>query len=227
MVIVFNVLKTPHTVLHSGCTDWHPHQHRARVSFSPTFKHGLHSQTRLDLKVQSCLTLCNPMSMEFSGPECWSGSLSLLQGIFPTQVSNTGLPRCRRILYQLSHKGSPRILEWIAYPFSSRFSRPRNRTRVSCLAGRFFTNWPIREAPFESQVSSLLVVWFGKCTWHHNLSTSICSLWNRELPALLGLWEFSEVRRADVLVKAGCPHPSHRHIMPVEPEGDLFTAVYK
>ena len=31
------------------------------------------------------------------------GSLSLLQGIFPTQRSNPGLPHCRRILYQLSH----------------------------------------------------------------------------------------------------------------------------
>ena len=42
------------------------------------------------------------------------GSLSLLQGIFPTQESNPGppLPHCRRIiLYQLSHQGSPRILE--------------------------------------------------------------------------------------------------------------------
>ena len=35
------------------------------------------------------------------------GSLSLLQGIFPTQGSNPGLPHCRWILYQLSHKGSP------------------------------------------------------------------------------------------------------------------------
>ena len=35
------------------------------------------------------------------------GSLSLLQGIFPIQGSNPGLPHCRRILYQLSHKGSP------------------------------------------------------------------------------------------------------------------------
>ena len=34
-------------------------------------------------------------------------SLSLLQGIFPTQGWNPGLPHCRRILYQLSHKGSP------------------------------------------------------------------------------------------------------------------------
>ena len=38
------------------------------------------------------------------------GSLFLLQGIFPTQRSNPGLPHCRRILYQLSHKESPRIL---------------------------------------------------------------------------------------------------------------------
>ena len=38
------------------------------------------------------------------------GSLSLLQGIFPTQRSNPGLPQCRWILYQLSHKGSPRSL---------------------------------------------------------------------------------------------------------------------
>ena len=35
------------------------------------------------------------------------GSLSLLQGIFPTQGSNPGLLHCRQILYQLSHKGSP------------------------------------------------------------------------------------------------------------------------
>ena len=36
------------------------------------------------------------------------GSLSLLQGIFPTQGSNPGLPLCRQILYQLSRKGSPK-----------------------------------------------------------------------------------------------------------------------
>ena len=46
------------------------------------------------------------------------GSLSLLQGIFPTQELNPGLPHCRLILYQLSHQGSPRMLEWVAFPFS-------------------------------------------------------------------------------------------------------------
>ena len=35
------------------------------------------------------------------------GSLSLLQGIFPTQGQKPGLPHCRGIFYQLSHKGSP------------------------------------------------------------------------------------------------------------------------
>ena len=74
------------------------------------------------------------------------GSLSLLQGIFPTQGSNPGLLHCRWILYQLSHKGSPRILEWVAYPFSSGSSSPRNRTGVSRTVGRLFTNWAIREA---------------------------------------------------------------------------------
>ena len=72
------------------------------------------------------------------------GSLSLLQGIFPTRGWNPGLPHCRWILYQLSHKGSPRILEWVAYPFSSGSSWPSNQTGVSCIDGGFFTNWATR-----------------------------------------------------------------------------------
>ena len=36
----------------------------------------------------------------------------------------------------MSHQGSPRILEWVAHPFSSRSSWPRNWTRVSCLGRR-------------------------------------------------------------------------------------------
>ena len=53
------------------------------------------------------------------GQNTGMGSLSLLQGIFPTQGSNPGLSHCRQILYQLSHKGSPRILKWAVYPCSS------------------------------------------------------------------------------------------------------------
>ena len=81
------------------------------------------------------------------GQNTGMGSLFLLQGIFPTQGLNSGLPHCRQILYQLRHKGSPRILEWVAYPSSRGSSWPRNWTGVSCIADRFFTNWAIREAP--------------------------------------------------------------------------------
>ena len=86
-------------------------------------------------------------SWNSSGQNIGVGSLSLLQVMVPTQGSNPSLPHCRRILYQLSHKGSPRILEWVAYPFSSGSSQPRNQTGVSCIAGGCLTNWAIREAP--------------------------------------------------------------------------------
>ena len=82
------------------------------------------------------------------GQKTGVGSLSLLQGIFPTQGLNPGLPHSRWILYQLSHKGSPRILEWVAYPLSSGSSWPKNQTGVSCIAGGVFISWDTREAPF-------------------------------------------------------------------------------
>ena len=69
------------------------------------------------------------------------GSLSFLQWIFPTQGSNQGLLHCRQILYQLSHKGSPRILEWVAYPFSVRSSWPNNRTEVSCICRQILSGY--------------------------------------------------------------------------------------
>ena len=99
---------------------------------------------------QWCPTLCDPIDLyspwNSLGQNTGVGSLSLLQGIFPTQGWNPCLPHCRPILYQLSHKGSPRILVCIAYPFSSRFSWPRDWTGVSCITGWFFTNWAIRES---------------------------------------------------------------------------------
>ena len=96
--------------------------------------------------MSSCLWLRELYSPWNSpGQNTGVGSLSLLQGIFPTQGSNPGLPHCRQILYQLSHQGSPSILEWVAYPFSSRSSWPRNWTGVSCIAGGFFTSWTTRE----------------------------------------------------------------------------------
>ena len=77
----------------------------------------------------------------FPGQNSRVGSLSLLQGIFPTQGLNPSLPHCRWILYQLTHKGSPRKLEWVAFPFSRGSSQPRDWTQVFLIAGRFFTSW--------------------------------------------------------------------------------------
>ena len=80
------------------------------------------------------------------GQNYWNGYPFPSPGGLPTQGSNPGLPHRRQIIYQLSHKGSPRIMEWVAYPFSSGSSQLRNRTGVSCIAGRFFTSWATREA---------------------------------------------------------------------------------
>ena len=43
-----------------------------------------------------------------------------------------------------------RILEWVIYPFSGGTYQPRNRTRVSCIAGGFFTSWATQEAHIKS-----------------------------------------------------------------------------
>ena len=67
---------------------------------------------------------------------------ALLQGTSPTQGSYPSLPHCRWILYQLSHQGSPRTLEWVVYPFSRGTSWSRSWTRSPALqADSFLTVW--------------------------------------------------------------------------------------
>ena len=107
--------------------------------------HTFVDRSAVKVKVLSCVQLLRPHELYSPGQDTGVGSLSLLQGIFPTQGSNPGLSYCRWILYQLSHKRSPRILDWVAYPFSRGSSRLRNQTRISCIPGRFFSNWAIRE----------------------------------------------------------------------------------
>ena len=92
-----------------------------------------HSRAVLFLVTQSCPTLCNPMDCSWSGSSVHGDSLgrtagvdchALLQGIFPTQGSNTGLLHCREILYHLGHRGSPlpslspfvHFNLWVQYP---------------------------------------------------------------------------------------------------------------
>ena len=79
-----------------------------------------------------------------------------------------------------------RILEWVAFPFSRRSTRPRNWTGVSCTAGEFFTSWATREA--HVLIVALLIMektwdttwmsnyrWIWKEKFNH---TVISLLWN-------------------------------------------------
>ena len=65
------------------------------------------------VKNESCSVVSNSLRphglspWNSPGQKTWVGSLSLLQGIFPTQGSNPGLLHHRQILYQLSYEGSP------------------------------------------------------------------------------------------------------------------------
>ena len=172
----------------------------------------------LCLIAQLCLTLCDPMDCSLPGSSVHEdspgkntgvGCHALLQGIFPTQGSNPGYPLCKRILYQLSHQGSPRILKWVACPFSSGSSPPRNRTRVSCIAGRFFTNCATREA-----LVSLIYPQFQASieNWLCPVDTSLPAVSEVEAFAPLTL-HMPQLPRARVSLSSPHPTPTFRHFL--------------
>ena len=70
----------------------------------------------------SHVQLCDPMDYIVHGIL----QARILEWVAFPLGSNLGLLHCRCILYQLSHKENPRIPEWVAYPFSTGSSRPRN-----------------------------------------------------------------------------------------------------
>ena len=103
---------------------------------------------------QSYPTLCDPT--DYTVREVlqarileWEASRSLLQGIFPIQGSNPGLPNCRWISLPAKPPGKPKdtgvgslsLLQWIFLT--------QELNRVSCITGRFFTNWAIRKALYK------------------------------------------------------------------------------
>ena len=122
---------------------------RLTISLSSCYIARPTHPTVLCLVAQSCPTLCNPMDCNPSGSSVHGDSPGsntgvtchvLLQGTFPTQGPNPVFLHCKQILYCLSQQGSPRILEWVAYPFCRGSSQPRNPTGVSCIAVRLFTS---------------------------------------------------------------------------------------
>ena len=126
------------------------------VSFRYTAK--WFSYAVLRLVAQSSPIFCDPMDCSLPGSlihgdspdqNTKAGCHALLQGIFPAQGSNPGLLLCRWTLYHLRHQESPRTLESVAYPFSRGSSQPKDQAGFSCIAGRFFISWAIREAQFS------------------------------------------------------------------------------
>ena len=158
---------------------------------------------------QLCPTLWNPTDHsplgpsvhgDYPGKDTWVGCPALLQGIFPTQGLNPGLPHCRWILYHLSHQGSPRILERVACPFSRGASQPRNRTRASCIAGRFFTSWATREDQNMSRPPVYVTYLIGEflltlkvLTRHYTIIISPHIILPIRLHLKGHIWSFSEL----------------------------------
>ena len=69
-----------------------------------------------------------------------------------------------------------KILEWVAVPFSRGSSQPRDRTRVSHIAGGFFTSWATKEAQEVSRRREYFLSYlFGIWKYKHCLVTLIYS----------------------------------------------------
>ena len=75
------------------------------VLYMRSFSRSVVSDSLRPRGLQPARPLCPRDSL---GKDTGVGCHALLQGIFPTQGLNPGLPHCRRILYHLSHQGSPR-----------------------------------------------------------------------------------------------------------------------
>ena len=102
----------------------------------------------------SCVWLCNTMDFTVHGilQARTLGSLSLLQGIFPTQGSNRGLPHCRQILHQLSHKGSPDIGVRGRLNYEINL---KHVTNTETLKDTVYTNWNKSSGiPYSSGIAS-------------------------------------------------------------------------
>ena len=136
----------------------------------------------------------------------WAGCHALLQGIFPSQGSNPGLPHCRQVLYHLSHQKAQEF--WIGMPIfsSGGFSRPRNWTGVSCIAGRFFPSLATRQAhnSISVQFSSVSQLCPTLCD-PMNLSTPGLPVHHQLPNACLWSWWCHPTISSSVIPFSSCP----------------------
>ena len=127
--------------------------HSPTVTISPTWtflKHGEKSESESCVVVSDSLRpheLYNPWNSPGQNTGVDSGSL--LQGIIPTQRWSPGLPTWQVDSLPAEAQGKPKNTEVDSLSLLQWSSQPRNRTRVSCIAGRFLINGAIRKAQWQ------------------------------------------------------------------------------
>ena len=100
----------------------------------------------------------------------------------------------------------PRILEWVAFPFSWGASQPRNQTQISHIAGGFFTNWAMKEALCDPASP-----WTVACQAPLPMEFSRQEYWNESSPGDLpnpGIKPRSPGLQADPLLSEPLGKPS-------------------
>ena len=122
------------------------------------------------LAAQSCPTLRHPMDCsppgfsvheESPGKNTGVGCHALLQGLFPTQGSNPGLPHCRWILYSLSHH------EWTIYSISLSFTIH--------FSGKTFKNMRIHRQAHYSRATIPQQPLFQSATFSQEIFLKFCN----------------------------------------------------
>ena len=112
----------------------------------------------LCLVIQSCLTLCNTIDCsppgpsvhgDFPGKNARVGCHALLQGNFPTQGSNSGLPHCRWILYS-------KILSMTVKEESEKVGLKLNIQKMKIMASNSITSWQIDGETVETVTDFIL-----------------------------------------------------------------------
>ena len=123
-----------------------------------------------------CVPLMTMMLNIFSCA-CWPFMCLLWKRVLCESESCLVVPDCcNPMCYTVYGILQARILEWVAFPFFRESSQLRDQTQVSCIAGRFFTNWVTREA----HLSPLPNFKLG-CFHIVGLKSSLCILITRSL----------------------------------------------
>ena len=146
----------------SGGVPFHPEEHKTAgqsLWWSPPVNSPLPQQ---ETESESHSVVSNSLRLHgLHSPWDSPGQNTGVGSFFPSpgHLPNPGIKPKSPVLQADSLSTEPQEktenMEWVAYPFSRESSWPRNQTGVACIAGRFFTNGAIREAPTWGGVNSL------------------------------------------------------------------------